>query len=202
MPRDASVPPAQLARDLGRYKALLQASKQQASLVIGPDTAGTPSSTFVQPFVEALQPGVVDVLTWHFYYGPGSSRPHGLMASAFSKPATLDRFLHAAKEAQELAATARSAGKIKELWVGETSSTYGGGTANASASFVAGFLWVDKLGLAANLGQSVVCRIGARRGGRIDTGAHTAGVRVLHCRKLLDAYTGRWRDACGAQHGG
>lgn len=35
---------------------------------------------------------------------------------------------------------ARGAGRGAELWLGETSSTYGGGTANVSASFVAGFM--------------------------------------------------------------
>ena len=159
MPQDAAVPPAQVAKDFGAFKALLRGSAvQKDALLLGPDVAGTPSSSFVTPFLEAAAPQLLDVLTWHFYYGPGSSRPHGLPASSFSTPATLDRFLHSASQALSVSHAAQAAGKSKQVWAGETSSTYGGGTANASAGFSAGFMWVDKLGLAANLGHKVVCR--------------------------------------------
>eukprot|EP01043_Picozoa_sp_COSAG02_P053747 COSAG02_NODE_5982_length_3892_cov_18.035328_1_plen_548_part_00 len=164
IPEDAIVKPKQLVQDFEQMHTLLRASRvQQRSLLIGPDTAGG-AGDFLNTFVQDLprQSGssgrLLDVLTWHFYYGPGSSRPHGLNVSAFSESSTLDRFLHSAKDVLALANSPDSNPKFEELWVGETSSTYGGGTANASSSFVAGFMWLDKLGLAANLGHKVVCR--------------------------------------------
>ena len=164
IPADAIVSPKQLVQDLEKFRALVRGSSvQQHSLVIGPDTAGG-AGDFLDQFVDALPRQssaagrLLDVLTWHFYYGPGSSRPHGLNASAFSQALTLDRFLHSAQAVSALQPSQDFSPKFEQLWVGETSSTYGGGTANASSSFVAGFMWLDKLGLAANLGHKVVCR--------------------------------------------
>ncbi|XP_055956296.1 hyaluronoglucuronidase [Patella vulgata] len=44
------------------------------------------------------------------------------------------------------------------LWLGETSSAYGGGVVDMSDRYVAGYMWLDKLGVAASLGVKIVLR--------------------------------------------
>ena len=48
------------------------------------------SVEFFENFLDNLtDASILDVATWHFYYGPGSSRPHGLNWTSFSAPNTL-----------------------------------------------------------------------------------------------------------------
>ena len=149
-----AITPGQLAKDYSKFTSLVHAAYPDA-MIIGNDLAEVSKlETYGGEFLRNLS-APLDAFSWHFYYGPGSSRPHGLKPTQFSEPTTLDRFL---TDATKAAAIWKANGHGAKLWLGETSSTYGGGTANASASFVAGFMWLDKLGIAAALGHSAVMR--------------------------------------------
>eukprot|EP00939_MAST-03C_sp_MAST-3C-sp1_P001002 g1002.t1 len=149
----------QLAKDFGSFRqVLLRRFPSPASPQIwGPDIAGS-ITTYGRDFVGNLTFDI-DAFTWHFYYGPGSSRPGSLSEANFSQPDILDRFVKDGLQALEVFRNdSQKKQKVASVVVGETSSTYGGGTSNVSASFVAGFMWLDKLSVAANLEEASVCR--------------------------------------------
>ncbi|XP_069636976.1 heparanase isoform X2 [Haliaeetus albicilla] len=73
----------------------------------------------------------------------------------FLSPEVLDTFATAVREVLEIVG-----GTVpnKKVWLGETSSAYGGGAPRLSNTYVAGFMWLDKLGLSARQGIDVVMR--------------------------------------------
>mmetsp|Transcript_16778 Transcript_16778/g.25531 ORF Transcript_16778/g.25531 Transcript_16778/m.25531 type:complete len:525 (-) Transcript_16778:114-1688(-) len=148
---------AQLASDYRLLFEVLQQSSSPRGKLFGPDVTSSSLKTFGSEFLGNMSTyTILDAFTWHFYYGPGSHKPHPLVKANFTQPSILDRFLASAHEVVQLYQDNKDV--IRKLWVGETSSTYGGGTANLSSSYVAGFLWLDKLGIAANTQQKAVCR--------------------------------------------
>ncbi|ETE58025.1 Heparanase, partial [Ophiophagus hannah] len=73
----------------------------------------------------------------------------------FLNPDILDSFKTNAEEVLQIV---NSTVPDKSVWLGETSSAFGGGTPNLSNAYIAGFMWLDKLGLSAQLGIDLVMR--------------------------------------------
>ncbi|XP_026210608.1 heparanase [Anabas testudineus] len=143
----------QLGRDFTHLRELMSESKlyRDAGLY-GPDV-GQPRDHRIDILKGFLKSGarVVNACTWHHYYVNGRDAS----LDDFLDPVVLDTLtVKTNKVLQEVNLVSPG----KKVWLGETSSAYGGGAAGLSDTFVAGFMWLDKLGLGAALGLDVVMR--------------------------------------------
>nr|XP_054489080.1 LOW QUALITY PROTEIN: heparanase [Agelaius phoeniceus] len=143
----------QLGQDFIHLRQLLNnyALYQHAKLY-GPDV-GQPRKHTRRLLRSFLKSGgkVIDSVTWHHYYVNGQSATRG----DFLSPEVLDTFATAIYEVLEIVGQTVP---DKKVWLGETSSAYGGGAPRLSNTYVAGFMWLDKLGLSARQGIDVVMR--------------------------------------------
>ena len=155
-----AVTPQQLASDYKRFRERLldlwtNRSREKRPKVVGNDVASILKSyteaDYAEKFLDALEEPL-DAFSYHFYY---SSFEKGMNWTDFSTAETLDMFWDAAVSAADMI---KKHGRGAELWLGETGSDNHGGEKNATSSFVAGFLWLDKLGIAAVTGHSHVFR--------------------------------------------
>ncbi|XP_061589497.1 heparanase isoform X3 [Cololabis saira] len=143
----------QLGLDFTHLRKMMSESElyRDAGLY-GPDV-GQPRDHRADILEGFLQSGAdaVDALTWHHYYVNGRDTS----LEDFLDPEVLDTL---ALKTNEVMERVKEASPGKAVWLGETSSAYGGGALGLSDTFVAGFMWMDKLGLAARLGLGVVMR--------------------------------------------
>nr|XP_040026208.1 heparanase-like [Gasterosteus aculeatus aculeatus] len=87
------------------------------------------------PLLRFLQSGsqAVDAVTWHHYYVNGRDTA----VEDFLDPQVLDSLIQKTKDVlQEV----QMVSPEKPVWLGETSSAFGGGAAGLSDTFVAGFM--------------------------------------------------------------
>ncbi|XP_067412934.1 heparanase [Emydura macquarii macquarii] len=143
----------QLGQDfIHLYHLLRNYSSYRKSKLYGPDV-GQPRKNTQKLLKSFLKSGgkVIDSVTWHHYYVNGRSATR----EDFLSPEVLETFVTAVKDVLQIVdATVPG----KKVWLGETSSAYGGGAPRLSNTYVAGFMWLDKLGLSARLGIDVVMR--------------------------------------------
>ncbi|KAF1495964.1 Heparanase, partial [Eudyptula minor novaehollandiae] len=143
----------QLGQDFIHLRQLLSNyTLYRHAKLYGPDV-GQPRKHTQKLLRSFLKSGgkVIDSVTWHHYYVNGRSATR----EDFLSPEVLDTFVTAVHEVLEIVG-----GTVpnKKVWLGETSSAYGGGAPRLSNTYVAGFMWLDKLGLSARQGIDVVMR--------------------------------------------
>ncbi|XP_050949842.1 heparanase [Labeo rohita] len=143
----------QLGQDFVHLHQILQESAIYHSTgLYGPDVS-QPRDHRKDLLTGFLETGAkaITACTWHHYYVNGRDTS----LDDFLDPEVLDTLATKINEVLEIV---QSVSPGKKVWLGETSSAYGGGAVGLSDTFVAGFMWLDKLGLAAKLGLDVVIR--------------------------------------------
>ncbi|PNI83078.1 HPSE isoform 7 [Pan troglodytes] len=143
---------SQLGEDFIQLHKLLRKSTFKNAKLYGPDV-GQPRRKTAKMLKSFLKAGgeVIDSVTWHHYYLNGRTATK----EDFLNPDVLDIFISSVQKVFQVVESTRPGQKV---WLGETSSAYGGGAPLLSDTFAAGFMWLDKLGLSARMGIEVVMR--------------------------------------------
>ncbi|XP_064626037.1 heparanase-like isoform X2 [Lineus longissimus] len=149
-----TVEPQDLGEDFLTLRKLMDTYQlYKTSQLTGPDTTRPNHKKtlhFLDKVIKHATP-VLNAVTWHQYYTNG-------------RTATIDDFLDPALLDDlpgyifNVTHCVENYTKNPVIWLGETASTFGGGTKGLSDRYVAGFMWLDKLGLCAKLGMDVVIR--------------------------------------------
>ena len=144
----------ELASDFKILQKLLNDHPEYGHMIVGPDISSPwrppIRDKFLKEFLTNIN-GSIDGLTYHQYY-MDNQQP----VSKFYDPDTLDDLITEIQKVQDI--MKESGASSLKLWLGETSSAYGGGVPGVSDSYIAGFMWLDKLGVAARFQHNVVIR--------------------------------------------
>ncbi|XP_046570040.1 heparanase-like isoform X2 [Haliotis rubra] len=148
-----TVSASQLGRDYYNFKKLLQSTPgYEKTPIFGPDmTSVTRSGKYLTDFLRAGGDKAVHGITFHHYYTNG----HTAHLSDFTNTKLMDTLVSYIQSGIDVS---RHTNPHTPLWLGETSSCHHGGAPGMSNRYVAGFLWLDKLGIAARMGLKGVLR--------------------------------------------
>ncbi|KAI4479544.1 hypothetical protein M0804_010941 [Polistes exclamans] len=144
----------QLAKDYFQLRNLLNQLGFQKSLLVGPEVNHIDDSNKGQSYAEIFMKNdkdSINYVTWHQYYLNGREAE----VKDFINPLT---FYYLPVQIESMLNTIKQSRKSISMWLSETSSAFGGGAPGLSDRYVAGFLWLDKLGYSAKTGVNVVIR--------------------------------------------
>ncbi|XP_075461658.1 heparanase isoform X1 [Ascaphus truei] len=144
---------SQLGKDfVSLHNLLSNYSSYRNSGLFGPDI-GQPTKQSQKMLNSFLRAGgkTINSVTWHHYYVDGRFASE----EDFLSSDILDTLI---SEIQTVLQIVDETVPGKLVWLGETSSTYGGGSPGLSNTYLDGFMWLDKLGVSAKFGIDVVMR--------------------------------------------
>ncbi|XP_067134857.1 heparanase-like [Centruroides vittatus] len=141
----------QLGKDFLKLRRILNYfNTTKFSLIVGPDITSHKFQNFLKGFLQEART-VLNAVTFHHYYVNGRTA----VMEDFLNVDILDSLIILIKKIHKIVTV--EAPKLS-IWLGETSSAYGGGAPHLSNSYIAGFMWLDKLGISAVHGIDVVIR--------------------------------------------
>eukprot|EP01084_Bolivina_argentea_P159437 277674_1 len=109
-------------------------------------------AAYLSEFLQHSNPKIIAGVTWHQYYGNAQH----FTLSDFISVQHMDSLMQRITDSLYVVHNSLSNDSFDIL--GETASTSSGGNTNLSSSFVAGFLWLDKLGISSAYGLHSVTR--------------------------------------------
>ncbi|XP_018313598.1 heparanase isoform X1 [Mycetomoellerius zeteki] len=150
-----TIPATELAKDYDHLRQLLNEAGYVDSILVGPEANHVGDSDemgelYIKTFLSS-QKNTVNYVTWHQYYLNGREAK----MSDFVAPSTFNWLPAQINSTKQFIA---ESGKDVSMWLSETSTAFGGGAPGLSDRFIAGFLWLDKLGYSASAGLDVVTR--------------------------------------------
>jgi len=148
------IPAGQVAKDFVSLRKLLNTYPQfEESRLVGPDIIGVVDKRGQQVLQAVANVGdSMTALTFHHYYFRGDiAKPE-----EYINPAHFGDLENVIDIVANL--IANSSTPDLPMWIGETADAWHSGTANVSDRYISGFLWMDKLGVSAQKGVSLVTR--------------------------------------------
>ncbi|XP_014487586.1 PREDICTED: heparanase-like isoform X2 [Dinoponera quadriceps] len=152
---NVTISATELAKDYDCLRQLLDEAGYVESILVGPEVNHVGDTNhmgekYAETFLKS-QKNTVNYVTWHQYYLNGREAK----VQDFVNPHTFNYLPMQIKVMEDFVIASR---KNVSMWLSETSTAFGGGAPELSDRFVAGFLWLDKLGYSASAGLNVVIR--------------------------------------------
>ncbi|XP_065052879.1 heparanase-like [Rhopilema esculentum] len=159
---DRVINATQAGNDTVQLRKILRGNNNFGTLLIGPDITfsrkGNAAGKYLREYLKTNASYELSAISWHQYYVNGRKAIEDDLAD----PDVLDKFK---EQVQNVRSVLQKLKIDKPLWLTETGSASSGGAPGLSDTFLASFMYLDKLGVAGVYCNSVVARQSILKGG-------------------------------------